>query len=105
MTDPKCPIPGYRFAPFSTWLHVKHAAETNVTLFYWAPLDTAPRPVLARHIFKNGKVRFDAGEVVFTADSGHTDRFFRLEKETLPQPESEPNAPVLRLHGKDFTDK
>ncbi len=77
----RCPIPGYRFAPFAAWLHVRHAAETNVSLFYHAPLDTTPRRVIARRVFKNGKLRLSAGEVIFTADAGHLDRFYRLEKE------------------------
>jgi len=75
-----CPIPGFRFAPFACWLHVKHAAETNVSLFYHAPLDGCPRPVFAKLVFKNGKIRLSGGEVTFTADSGHLDRFFRLER-------------------------
>lgn len=65
------------FVPFSNWLDVLFAAETGVPLFYHAPLDTAPRPVLVRKRFKNGKLRLDAGEVVFTADSGHLSRLFR----------------------------
>lgn len=77
---PRCPISGYRFAPFETWLKVRHEAETNASLFYWAPLDTAPRPVFARKVFANGKIRIDGGEVSFTADSGHLDRFYRIER-------------------------
>ncbi len=75
-----CPIPGYRFAPFASWHGVKHASENRVTLFYKAPLDTAPRPVIVRKVFKNGKLRIDAGEVSFTADAGHLERFYWLER-------------------------
>ena len=78
----RCPIPGFRFAPFASWIAVKHAAETNVSLYYLAPLDGGPRPVFARRVFKNGKVRLTGGEVTFTADAGHLDRFYRLERET-----------------------
>lgn len=80
MTIVKCPIPGYKFSSFATWLQVRHAAETNTSLFYQAPLDIAPRPVFARKVFKNGKIRIDAGEVSFTADSGHLERFLQLVK-------------------------
>ncbi len=78
---PKCPIPGFRFAPFAAWLHVRHAAETNATLYYHAPLDGGPRPVFVRRVFKNGKLRLTGGEVTFTAGAGHLGRFYRLEKE------------------------
>ena len=79
----KCPISGYRFAPFATWRHVKHAAETNETMFYHAPMDVTPRRVWPRKIFKNGKVRLSAGDITFTADPGHLDRFLRLEREIV----------------------
>lgn len=80
MMPPKCPIPGYKFSPFGSWLNVRHAAESRVSLFYWAPLDTAPRPIIVLRVFKNGKVRLSGGEVTFTADDGHLDRFYRLER-------------------------
>lgn len=80
MNQPACPIPGYKFSGFPSWLKVKHAAETNVRLFYRAPLDGAPRPIIVSRVFKNGKIRVNAGEVCFTADSEHLDRFFWLEK-------------------------
>jgi len=35
---------------------------------------------MASRVFKNGKIRINAGEVCFTADPGHLDRFFWLEK-------------------------
>lgn len=82
MNAPKCPISGYRFAAFDSWLKVRHAAETNVSLFYWAPLDGGPRPVFAKRVFRNGKIRLTGGDVTFTADDSHLDRFFRLERIT-----------------------
>ena len=80
MKPTPCPIPGFRFAPFASWQSVRYAADHKVSLFYHAPLDHAPRPVFVTKIFKNGKLRINAGEVIFTADSGHLDRFFWLER-------------------------
>lgn len=77
---PKCPISGFRFASFGSWAKVKHAGETNVSLYYWAPLDGGPRPVFVTRVFKNGKLRVTGGEVTFTADDKHLDRFYRLER-------------------------
>ncbi len=68
------------FKTFPTWLAVKHAAETNMRLFYHAPLDTAPIPIRVTRVFKNGKIRVDAGEVKFTADQDHLHRFRWLER-------------------------
>lgn len=79
----KCPIPGFRFAPFAMWRHVKHAAETNETMFYHAPMDVTPRRIIPHKIYKNGKIRLSAGELTFTADPGHLDRFFRLERDIV----------------------
>jgi len=84
MTDttcpaPSCPIPGYKFAEFASWHGVQHAIENKVTLYYKAPLD-APRPIIVSKVFKNGKLRINAGEVCFTADRSHLYRFFWLEK-------------------------
>lgn len=77
---PNCPISGYRYVPFASWLKVRHAAETNESLFYWAPLDHGPHRVIPRRVFKNGKVRIQAGPgMTFTADPGHLDRFYGLE--------------------------
>ena len=73
-----CPIPGYTFARFTSWLALRHAAETNASLFYWAPLDHTPRRVCALRVFKNGKLRLAHGGVRFTADSGHLDRFLTI---------------------------
>lgn len=63
------------FHTFSSWadLHA-HIAQSR-TVYYHAPLDTAPRPVRIRKAFKNGKLRLDAGEVAFTADPSHLARF------------------------------
>ncbi len=80
MKPPVCPISGYRFAPFATWLKVRHAGETNVTLYYQAPLDTAPRPVFVTRVFKNGNLRVTSGEVTFTANPQHLERFFSIER-------------------------
>lgn len=79
----RCPIPGFRFAPFASWHGVLHAAESRVSLFYHAPLDGCPRPVFVTKQFKNRKLRVTGGECTFTADRGHLDRFYWLEKEPL----------------------
>jgi hypothetical protein len=65
------------FVPFASWFDVLLHADSGLALYYQAPLDTAPRPVLVRKAFKNGKLRLDAGEVVFTADMAHRERFYR----------------------------
>jgi hypothetical protein len=66
------------FIPFATWADLlSFATSSRNALFYHAPLDTAPRPVFARKLFKNGKIRIDAGEVSFTADPDHLTRFSR----------------------------
>lgn len=88
----KCPIPGYKFSPFASWYGVRHAAKNRVSLFYKAPLDPAPRPVFVVKAFKNGKIRLTSGEVTFTADAGHTDRFLWLEREA---PEVKPERHPL----------
>lgn len=77
-----CPISGFRFAPFGSWHGVRHAVDGKVRLFYQAPLDTAPRPVIVLKVFKNGKLRVSGGETTFTTDAGHADRFFWLERVT-----------------------
>lgn len=76
---PPCPIPGRKFAEFASWHGVLHAVEHKVSLFYWAPLDPAPRPVFVLKAFKNRKLRISGGEVTFTADAAHLDRFYWLE--------------------------
>ncbi len=69
------------FQTFGSWFGVLQAiANGDARIFYHAPLDTAPRPVLIRRVYKNGKVRVDAGEVTFTADPGHLDRFRYLPR-------------------------
>jgi hypothetical protein len=76
-----CPIPGYRFATFGSWYGFECAIDEKISLFYKAPLDTVPRPVFVTKRFKNRKVRITSGEVTFTADSAHLERFYWLEKE------------------------
>jgi hypothetical protein len=75
-----CPIPGYKFAPFGCWYGLQVAVDEKVSLFYSAPLDGVPRPVFVTKSFKNGKLRVTSGEVTFTADPAHLDRFYWLEK-------------------------
>lgn len=70
-----CRIAGVLHVPFASWNDLETHVAQGKTLYYHAPLDTAPRPVLVRKRFKNGKMRLDAGEVVFTADRDHLDRF------------------------------
>ena len=80
----RCPIPGFKFAAFGSWYGVQVAIGEKVSLFYQAPLDTAPRPVFVTKQFRNGKLRVTSGEVTFTADPSHLDRFYWLEKEATP---------------------
>lgn len=75
-----CPIPGRVFATFGCWHGVLHAIENGVSLYYQAPLDGCPRPVFVTKRFKNGKVRVTGGEVTFTADAFHLDRFRWLDR-------------------------
>lgn len=75
-----CPIPGYKFSTFGCWYGVQCALNDKVSLFYKAPLDACPRPVFVTKQFKNGKMRVTSGEVTFTADPTHLDRFYWLER-------------------------
>lgn len=82
MSAPVCPIPGQRFELITSWLAVKHSAETNDALYYMAPLDRFPVRVIPRRVFKNGKIRLSVFVgCAFTADSGHLGRFWRLASE------------------------
>jgi hypothetical protein len=78
---PRCPIPGYKFSPFGCWYGIQAALDDKVRLYYKAPLDTAPRPVFVTKRFKNGNLRLTSGEVTFTADPSHLERFCWIEKE------------------------
>lgn len=73
---PSCHLPGSRFVAPATWRTVRHAAETNEALYYFAPLDLAPVRVTPKLVFKNGKIRFAAGATTFTANADHLERFF-----------------------------
>lgn len=61
------------YVPFGAWAGV--LAHTG-PLFYHAPLDYRPAIVTVVRRFKNGKLRLRAGDVSFTADAGHLDRFY-----------------------------
>ena len=71
------PISGYAFQCCETWDVVLAAFAAKKALYYRAPLDV-PRPVFVRKAFKNGKLRIDAGDVLFTAGVDHANRFFTL---------------------------
>jgi hypothetical protein len=97
------------FVPFASWSDLlSFASSQRNALFYQAPLDTAPRPVFARKLFKNGKVRIDAGEVSFTADPAHLSRFSRrrtaadVTLESMRADALKPNQTVERIGGVDF---
>lgn len=68
-----------QFKPYTKWCDVlaaATAAEINGRgLWYQAPLDGYPVPVLVMKVFKNQKIRLNAGELTFTADESHLDRF------------------------------
>lgn len=61
--------------PFASWGAVRDAADHGRTLYYHAPLDLNARPVRVVRVFKNGKLRLAAGDVTFTADADHLERF------------------------------
>jgi hypothetical protein len=69
-----------RFLTFGSWYGLQMAIAEKVSLYYHAPLDIAPRPIFVTKLFKNGKVRVTSGEVTFTADSSHLDRFRYIER-------------------------
>jgi len=64
------------FSKFATWQEVLNAASDGKALYYHAPLDVGPRPVFVKRVFKNGKLRVSGGEISFTADADHLDRFY-----------------------------
>lgn len=65
------------FAKIATWQEVRGMADRGTYLWYQAPLDYSPVPVVARKLFKNGKIRISWAHGSFTADPGHLDRFRR----------------------------
>ncbi len=73
---------------FETWgellAFVAHGPRECETLTYKAPLDRFPFVVEVKKVFKNGKIRIHAGELKFTADAGHLDRFTLQTIGTLP---------------------
>jgi hypothetical protein len=70
------------FTPYSSWFEILDDAACKPDgIWYHAPLDFAPKPVIARKLFQNGKIRFEApGGTLFTTDPSHLDRFRRLSK-------------------------
>jgi hypothetical protein len=73
---------GLTHAPFADWQSVLEHARLGRPVFYWAPLDSAPRLVRVARVYKNGKVRLDPCSPdadQFTVDRDHLDRlFYRL---------------------------
>jgi hypothetical protein len=72
-----CRKAGVKHVPFVSWNDVlSHIAQGN-QLYYAAPLDREPMIVVVLKSYKNGKLRLRAkfGDVTFTADRDHLDRF------------------------------
>jgi hypothetical protein len=67
------------YVQYKSWRDVKDDAEcagNGKVMYYKAPLDTHPVPVVARCVFKNGKIRFEYHSGRFTVDHTHADRFY-----------------------------
>ena len=64
---------------YSQWIQILAEAMAGKILYYQAPLDTYPSPVVVKKVFKNGKIRLSGPPGVdnFTVDVSHTDRFRR----------------------------
>jgi len=73
---------------FETWSEllafVSRESRECETLRYQAPLDSYAFAVDVQKVFKNGKIRIHAGELKFTVDEGHLNRFSLRTIETLP---------------------
>lgn len=73
------------FIPFESWPDVVDAAYRalrGAQLWYWAPLDLAPRLIQVVRVYKNGGIRINPVSTQadnFTADKMHLDRFYRRE--------------------------
>lgn len=61
---------------FACWYGLQLYLETHAYVYYKAPLDLRPVPVVCIKRFKNGKLRIQYHDVKFTADPRHLDRFF-----------------------------
>jgi len=66
-----------QFEKFAVWADVFGYLAMGATLHYQAPMDARPRRVRIVRIFKNAKLRIEAGDLSFTADEGHLSRFRR----------------------------
>lgn len=66
-----------QFERFASWADVLGDADRGRPIYYHAPLDTTPVLVVVRKIFKNGKLRLNAGYGSFTVDSSHLVRLRR----------------------------
>jgi hypothetical protein len=73
---------GYHYATFGSWYGVQAAHRDGVALYYQAPLDLHPVPVVVSKVYKNGKLRISHAHGSFTAAAGHTDRFRWREANT-----------------------
>lgn len=76
---------GVRFEAFATWEAVLAHVAAGGRIWYHAPLDTAPRPVLVSRVFKNGKLRILPGTDEadpFNADAGHLERIKKMVRES-----------------------
>jgi hypothetical protein len=62
---------------FSSWLDLKHYAETHAWMYYQAPMDRHPVAAAVCRVFKNGKVRLDYHGHRWTIDEGHLSRCSR----------------------------
>ena len=61
---------------FACWYGLlKYLEEHNNMVYYKAPLDNYPVPVVVTKVFKNEKLRIQFLNKSFTADPGHLGRF------------------------------
>jgi len=67
-----------QYVKFQSWDAVRAYAGTGQYLWYQAPLNTHPVTVRVIRAFKNGKLRIACGDMRFTADAGHLDRFAHI---------------------------
>jgi hypothetical protein len=72
----------HALARFGSWAEVLEASRSGVQLWYASPIDVesaAPaRAAAVTRVYKSGKIRVRvADQLVFTAEAGHLNRFFR----------------------------
>lgn len=87
-------IGGKPLERFACWADVLTYVRNGGLLYYHAPLDIRPQTVAVPRIYKNGKLRIDAGCGCdpFTADEGHLSRMMRPYTGPL-DPSGNPSQP------------